>query len=51
VHALGIDRTQLAATLDAEAARTRHLENTNREVAQRIDAAMTTIRAVLDANE
>lgn len=51
VHVLGIDRTRLAATLDGEAARTRRLEETNREIAQRLDAAMSTIRSVLDRNE
>ena len=51
VHVLGIDRTRLAATLDGEAVRTRRLEETNREIAQRLDAAMSTIRSVLDRNE
>ena len=51
VHALGVDRTQLAAALDGEAARSRRLETTNREIAQRLDAAMASIQSVLDANE
>ena len=50
LHALDVDRTRLAATLDGEAARTRQLENTNREIAQRLDVAMSTIRSVLDGN-
>lgn len=50
LHALGTDRTRLAADLDAAAARARTLETTNREVAQRLDAAIDTIRSVLAAN-
>src|SRR5262245_37475745 len=49
LHDLGVDRTKLAAALDGEAARTRKLEDTNREIARRIDAAMVTIQSVLDA--
>src|ERR1700694_4404714 len=51
LHALGTDRSRLAAELDAAAARARVLETTNREVAQRLDAAIDTIRSVLAANE
>jgi len=51
VHALGVDRTRLAEALDSEAARARRLESTNHEIAQRLDAAMASIQAVLDANE
>lgn len=51
LHALGVDRTKLAAALDGEAARTRRLENTNREIAQRLDAAIASIQSVLDSNE
>lgn len=51
VHALGIDRTRLAAALDGETARARRLESTNREIAQRLDAAIASVRSVLDANE
>ena len=51
VHALGIDRTRLAAALDGETARTRRLESTNREIAQRLDAAIASVQAVLDSNE
>lgn len=50
VHALGVDRTQLAAALDGETARSRRLETTNREIANRLDAAMASIQSVLDAN-
>ena len=51
LHALGTDRSRLAAELDGAAARARTLETTNREVAQRLDAAIDTIRSVLAANE
>jgi hypothetical protein len=51
LHALGVDRTRLAAALDGEAARARRLEATNREIAERLDAAITSIQSVLDANE
>ena len=37
VQALGVDRTQLAAALDGETARSRRLETTNREIAERLD--------------
>jgi predicted nucleic acid-binding Zn-ribbon protein len=51
LHSLGVDRTKLAAALDSEAARSRRLENTNREIAQRLDAAIASIQSVLDSNE
>ena len=51
LHALGVDRTKLAAALDGEAARSRRLENTNRDIAQRLDAAIASIQSVLDSNE
>jgi hypothetical protein len=51
LHALGADRSRLASELDAAVARSRTLEITNREVAQRLDAAIDTIRSVLAANE
>jgi hypothetical protein len=51
VQALGVDRTRLAATLDGETARSRRLEATNREIAQRLDAAIASIQSVLDGNE
>ena len=49
--ALGTDRSRLASELDAAAARTRTLEIANREVAQRLDAAIDSIRSVLAPNE
>ena len=51
LHALGADRSRLSSELDAAAARTRTLEIANREVAQRLDAAIDSIRSVLTANE
>jgi hypothetical protein len=51
LHALGVDRTRLAATLDGETAHARRLEETNREIARRLDTAMASIRSVLDVNE
>jgi len=51
LHALGTDRARLAATLDGETARLRALETANREIAQRIEVAMTTIRTVIEAND
>src|SRR5438477_9292720 len=51
LHALGADRSRLAAELDAATARSRTLESVNREVDQRLDAAIDTIRSVLAANQ
>jgi hypothetical protein len=51
VQALGLDRSKLADTLDGETARSRKLEASNREVAQRLDAAIASIQSVLDSNE
>jgi chromosome segregation ATPase len=51
LHALGTDRSRLAAELDAAAARTRELDNTNRKVAERLDAAIETIRSLIPADE
>jgi hypothetical protein len=51
LHALGADRSRLAADLDAVTARARALESTNQEVARRLDAAMETIRSVIEAND
>ena len=47
VHALGSDRARLASELDEATARARALETANREVAQRIEQAIETIRGVL----
>lgn len=50
VQALGLDRTKLAAALDGEAAHARKLEKTNREIAERLDLAIATIRSVVDGS-
>ena len=49
LQTLGLDRAKLAAALDSETAQTRRLETVNREIAERLDAAMTSIQSVLDA--
>ena len=51
VQALGLDRSRLADSLDGETARSRKLEATNREIAQRLYTAIASIQSVLDANE
>jgi len=51
VHALGADRSKLASDLDEVTARSRKLETTNREVAQRLDLAISSIRSVLEAQQ
>jgi chromosome segregation ATPase len=51
VHALGSDRARLASELDETTARARALETANREVVQRIDQAIETIRGVLSTDE
>ncbi len=48
IHALGSDRARLASELDEATGRARALEAANREVAQRIDQAIETIRGVLE---
>jgi hypothetical protein len=50
LHALGADRSRLAADLDAQAARARTLENTNREIGRRLDVAIDTIRSVIETH-
>jgi hypothetical protein len=51
VQALGADRSRLASELDAQAARSRKLESTNRDIARRLDTAMENIRQVLDVKD
>jgi hypothetical protein len=48
VQALGTDRSKLAADLDTATARSRKLESTNRDIAQRLDVAIDSIRAVIE---
>jgi hypothetical protein len=51
IQALGADRSRLADELDGSLVKSRRLERTNREMAEKLDAAIGTIRAVLDAGE
>ena len=51
LHALGADRSRLADELDNSLVKTRRLERSNREIAEKLDAAIGTIRAVLDPGE
>jgi hypothetical protein len=51
LQAHGKDRSKLAADLDAQVARSRRLEATNREIARRIDIAIETIQSVLDGQD
>ena len=51
VHALGTDRSKLASELDEQAARSRRLESTNREIAHRLDVAIDNICSVLEAEQ
>jgi Domain of unknown function (DUF4164) len=51
VQSLGLDRTKLAAALDGETARSRKLEATNREIAERLDNAIASIQSVLRTHD
>ena len=51
IQALGADRSRLADELDGSLVKTRRLERTNREISEKLDAAIGTIRAVLAAGE
>src|SRR5450631_2529746 len=51
IQALGADRSRLADELDGSLVKSRKLERTNREIAERLDAAIGTIRSVLDDGE
>jgi Domain of unknown function (DUF4164) len=48
IHALGVDRSRLANELDGTLVRSRELERTNREIAERLDVAIETIRSVIE---
>ena len=48
IQALGADRSRLADELDGTLVKSRRLERANREIADKLDAAIGTIRAVLD---
>src|SRR3982750_1010494 len=47
IQALGADRSRLADELDGSLVKSRRLERTNREIAERLDAAIGTIRGGL----
>ena len=51
IQALGADRSRLADELDGSLVKTRRLERTNREISEKLDIAIGTIRAVLDTGE
>jgi ABC-type transporter Mla subunit MlaD len=51
IHALGTDRSRLADELDGALVKSRRLERTNREIAERLDTAIGTIRAVIDGKD
>ena len=51
IQALGTDRSRLADELDGSLVKTRRLERTNREISEKLDVAIGTIRAVLDSGE
>ena len=51
IQALGTDRSRLANELDGTLVRSRALEKANREIAERLDVAIDTIRSVIDAGE
>jgi len=51
IQALGADRSRLADELDGSLVKSRRLERANREIAERLDVAIGTIRAVLAAGE
>jgi hypothetical protein len=51
IQALGADRSRLADELDGSLVKSGKLERANREIAQRLDAAIDTIRSVLDPGE
>jgi hypothetical protein len=48
LHAFENDRSRLAAELDSAVARSRALEQANREVARRLDLAIDSVRSVLE---
>ena len=51
IQALGADRSRLADELDGSLVKSRRLERANREIAERLDAAIGTIRSVLDPGD
>src|ERR1700755_1015846 len=51
IQALGADRSRLADELANSLVKTRKLERTTREIAEKLDAAIGTIRSVLEPKE
>jgi hypothetical protein len=51
IQALGADRSRLADELDHSMSRSRTLEDANRNIAERIDGAIETIRSVLKSEQ
>jgi septal ring factor EnvC (AmiA/AmiB activator) len=51
IHALAVDRSRLADDLDSAAARSKKLETANREIADRLDIAISSIRSVIAVKE
>ena len=51
IQAIGADRSRLADELDGSLVRARKLERANREIAQRLDAAIGSIRSVLGVED
>jgi uncharacterized protein DUF4164 len=51
IQALGTDRSRLADELDGSLVKSRRLERVNREIAEKLDAAIGTIRSMLDVGE
>ncbi|MBI5263672.1 MAG: DUF4164 domain-containing protein [Bradyrhizobium sp.] len=51
IQALGSDRSRLADELDGALVKARKLERANRDISERLDAAIGTIRSVLEAEE
>jgi hypothetical protein len=51
IQALGADRSRLADELDGTLVKSRRLERANREIADKLDAAIGSIRAVLEADD
>ena len=51
VQALGTDRSKLASELDGATAHSRRLEATNRDIAQRLDVAIDSIRSVIETQQ
>ena len=51
IQALGAARSRLADELDTALVKSRRLERANQEIGERLDAAIGTIRSVLDAGD